>query len=164
MEEVRGIIAEDGLLGVIFLVIFTPLFIVAGLLCALLGLNMAMGYIGPPWYKMYMDACRKWSMPVAEFILSVILMLLDALALIFNYALLTRLCFIVPLTTVILHGESFLRGESGVLATLVANDLIYLVIHVMTRDIGRFEHPRIAMFIFVELVFGMRSNNLVTRD
>ncbi|ERF74786.1 hypothetical protein EPUS_03170 [Endocarpon pusillum Z07020] len=163
-ENVRAIIAEDGLLGVIMLLIFTPLLVLIMLFGVLLELNKCMGNIAPPWYKMYMDACRKCSAPVLDFIISVVLMLLDALCVIFNRALLTKLFLIVPLTTVILHGRSFLRGESGVLATLVANDLIYLVIDVMIRGIGRFEHSGIAIFILIELVFGMGSGNLIKRD
>ncbi|KAF7510487.1 hypothetical protein GJ744_006333 [Endocarpon pusillum] len=163
-ENVRAIIAEDGLLGVIILLIFTPLMILIFLFGVLLELNKCMGNIAPPWYKMYMDACRTCSAPVLDFIISVGLMLLEALCLIFNRALLTKLFLLVPLTTVILHGKRFLRGESGVLATLVANDLIYLVIDVMIRGIGRFEHSGIAIFILIELVFGMGGGDLIEGD
>ena len=163
-DNVRAVIAEDGLLGVIILIIFTPLLILIMLFGVLWELNKCMRNIAPPWYKMYMDACRKCSAPVLDFIISVLLMLLDALFLIFDRALLTKLFLIVPLTTVILHGKSFLRGESGVIATLVANDLIYFVIDVTTRGFGQFEHSRIAIFILIELVFGMGNGSLIRRE
>ncbi len=77
MQNLRGLVAENGLLGVIILIIFTPLFIVVGLSSVLWRLNMQMGNIAPPWYSRYTNALEKWSVPVVEYIISVVFMSMD---------------------------------------------------------------------------------------
>jgi hypothetical protein len=122
---------------------------------ALWELNMCMGNINPPWYKLYMEFFKAWWPAAIELVLPHFITGLEAVCRFFNRALLMKLLLTIPLCTMVLHGSSILRSESGLFATLAAHDLIYFVIHVVARGVGGFDHSKMVIFLLVEIIFGI---------
>lgn len=111
-ENSGTLYAESGLFGVIIIVILSPLLMVVGLVAALWELNMCMGNINPPWYKMCMEIYKRWSVAALELVISLLFMVLEALCRIFNRALLAKLLVIVPLFTIFCMEAVFFGGVS----------------------------------------------------
>jgi hypothetical protein len=155
MESLWMTYADIGFSGVVIMIMLSPLLMTIFLVGALWELNMCMGNINPPWYKLYMEFFKAWWAAAIELVLPHFITGLEAVCRFFNRALLMKLLLTIPLCTVVLHGSSILRGESGLFATLAAHDLIYFVIHVVARGVGGFDHSKMVIFLLVEVIFSI---------
>lgn len=149
------IYAEIGLPGVINIVIVSPVLLAVFLVVLLWKLNMRMGNINPPWYKLYMEFFKVWSAAALELFLISFETVFHAVYEFLGEALLVKMFLTIPLCTVILHGCSILRGESDLIATLIAHDLLYFVIDIAAREFGTFDHSGMIVFLLFEITFSV---------
>jgi len=157
------IYAEIGLPGVIRFVVLSPLMLAVFLVVVLWELNMMMGNINPPWYELYMKFFQVWSVAAIELFLVTFDTVFDAVYYFLGEALLKKLFLTIPLWTMVLHGSSILRGESDLIATVVAHDLVYFVIDMVARAVGRCDRSRIIVFLLLEVIFGVGRVGLNAR-
>lgn len=161
MDMMEDLYIQHGRLGILFVVVISPLLIGVVLIEVLWEMNMAMEHWSPPWYMWYMRHFQRWAANAKEAIFTRVLMALDILSIIFNPLLLKRLLLVIPLVTVTLHTMGLLAGEGDLVTTIITNDLIYFVIDVIGRVTGGFEHSGFVVFIFVLFVFAMSRVPLV---
>jgi hypothetical protein len=157
LEDLRTFYAFVGLPGVINIVIVSPVLLAVFLVVLLWDLSMKMGNINPTWYKVYMEFFTIWSGAALKLLMVSFESVFHAVYEFLGEELLKELFVIIPLRIVFFHGSSVFRAESGLIATLVAHDLVYfVVVDIVARVFDGFDCTRTIAFLLLEIIFCSR--------